>query len=606
MSVTSPETLWATPASFNKYMVPMSRAGGSYGSGVEHSRSELIGRAAPNSNVADIPTILAHSVDAVKNLGNTFFPKAVLNGVPAKNRASYIPPIGVSSTGSKLLMAGDNYDNPAQSSILNSYVGDFAPYGLLDFRAIKQARRHIEQSRRAVSSSSSIPRIKQYRDSVIKPYRNDSVFKPYRGSRADFYAPIRPYQGRLSRYAADSRLSEARVPIVNTLNPLGLPGESKIMYADPISGRIANSPAYTRPTRELESMLTRGGLLGLFGGLIGGFDPPTTTNTSISYTTSVSDQQAFKTSVSSFNQTINQYILNQTVSTQTEIANLANINIVDLSGQNVDLNISNAQNITFLNMAKLNVTDVNQFVLSQSTAVFDSILSAFQASSTASLTTLATAQSNTNLIDSILGAPKQSDNINNTIALNTSVQTAFNSERDSVYQNLANNSTVRNFAQNFMIKLQQTFNLNVSNVSASQNLSVFVNNTQAINSTLDIVTKLDLSTATFNTINTSDTFKIDKSVTTSTQATATATTAVTNSSESVGSAIQSIGKAASGLISSATMAVVGPILAGAAVLAIGSGAAIYFLRQNKKRDGTARGDDDYDGDDGNQDWFNET
>ena len=584
MSMTSPETIWATPASFNKYMVPTSRAGGSFGSGVEHSRSELIGRAAPNSNIADIPTILAHSVDAVKNLGNTFFPKAVLNGVPAKNRASYIPPIGVSSTGSKLLMAGDNPDNPAQSSILNSYVGDFAPYGLLDFRALKQAKRHIEQQQ------SRVPRVKQYREGHL--------FKPYRGSRADYYAPIRPYQGRLSRYAADSRFSEARVPIINTHNPLGLPGESKIMYADPISGRIATSPAYTRPTRELEAMLNRGGLLGLFGGLIGGFDPPTTTNTSISYTTSVSDQQAFKTSLSMFNQTINQYILNQTVSTQTEIANLANINIVDLSGQNVDLNISNSQNITFLNMAKLNVTDVNQFVLSQSTAVFDSILSAFEASSTASLTTLATAQSNSNLIDSILGAPKQSDNINNTIALNTSVQTAFNAERDTVYQNLANNSTVRNFAQNFMVKLQQTFNLNVSNVSASQNLSVFVNNSQAINSTLDIVTKLDLSTATFNTINTSDTFKIDKSVITSTQAQATATTTKTNTSESVGSAIQSIGKAASGLVSSATMAVVGPILAGAAVLAIGSGAAIYFLRQNK-RSSTAAGEQDEEG------WFDE-
>ena len=267
-------------------------------------------------------------------------------------------------------------------------------------------------------------------------------------------------------------------------------------------------------------------------------------------------------------------------------------NIVDLSGENVALNISNSQNITFLNMAKLNVTDVNQFVLSQSTAIFDSILSSFEASSTASLTSIATMQNNSNLIDSILGAPKQTDNINNTIMLNTSVQTAFDSEKNAVYQNIANNSTVRNFAQNFMVRLQQTFNLNISNVSATQNLSVFVNNDQAINSTFDIVTQLDLSTATFNTINLSDTFKIDKSVTAATQAVATASTSKTNSSESVGSAIKSVGDAAgsaiksvgdaaASLVSSATLAVAGPILAGISVLAIGGWAAYYFLRKNK-------------------------
>lgn len=571
-------TIWATPATFNKYMVPAaspSRAGGSYGCGSGSYRSELIGRAAPNTQGPDgLPTILANTTDALKNLGNTFFPKAVLNGVPIKSRASYIPPIGVSSTGNKLLMSGDNPDNPAQASILNSYVNDFTPYGLLDFRAVRQKSRKIESP-----------------PSRIKPFRSaGQIIKPFRGRR-DFYSPVRPYQGRLSRLAADSPLSMAKTPVVNALSPLALPGESTIMYADPIPGYIAPGAPHMRPTRELEMMLSpRGGVLGFLGGLIGGFDPPTTTNTSISYTTSVADQQAFKTSLSAFNQTINEYILNQTVSTQTEIANISNVNIVDLSGENVSLNISNSQNITFLNMAKLNVTDVNQFVLSQSTAIFDSILSSFEASSTASLTSIATSQANSNLIDSILGAPKQTDNINNTIMLNTSVQTAFDSEKNAVYQNIANNSTVRNFAQNFMVRLQQTFNLNISNVSATQNLSVFVNNDQAINSTFDIVTKLDLSTATFNTINLSDTFKIDKSVTAATQAVATASTSKTSSSESVGSAIKSVGDAAGSaiksvgdaagsLVSSATLAVAGPILAGISVLAIGGGAAYYFLRK---------------------------
>ena len=604
-------TIWATPATFNKYIVPVAidRAGGSYGCGSEMSRSELIGRtAAPPPDANGVPTMLANTADALKNLGNTFFSKAVLNGVPLKNRASYIPPIGASSSGYKLHMSGDNPDNPAQSSIINSYVSEFTPYGLVDFRAMKQRSRKIERDaaksiaanrpngRSNKSPIKPIKPIKQYRTipskhTVIKQYRG-RVVKQYRG---DFNSPVRPYKGRLSRYAADSSLSVAKVPIVNNTNPLALPGESSIMYADPMSGYIASNSPFSRPTRDLEMMLQRGGILGFLGGLIGGFDPPTTTNTSISYTTSVSDKQSFQTSLSSFNQTINQYILNQTVSTSTEISNIANINIVDLSGEDVSLNISNAQNITYLNMAKLNVTDVNQFVLSQSTAIFDSILSSFQASSTASLTSLATAQNNSNLIDSILGAPKQTDNINNTIAINTSVQTAFDSEKNAVYQTLANNSTIRNFAQNFLVQLQQTFNLNVSNVSATKSLSVLVNNSQAINSTLDIVTKLDLSTSTFNTINLSDTFKIDKSVTTATQATATASTATSNTSETVGSAIQSVGKAASSLVSAATLAVAGPILAGLSVLAIGGGAAYYFLNKGAARSETARGDDN--------DWF---
>lgn len=605
---------WASPANINNYMVPVSqnksRAGGSFGSGSNASRSRLIGRAiAGAAGSPDIPVMFANTLEDLKNLGNTFYSKAVMNGVPIKNRASYIPPIGVDSSGAKLLMSGDNPDNPAQSSIIYSYVNDFTPYGKLDFRG------------RTHNNGQRAPFVRPFRAPFVRPFRGDASKR----LRTDFSAPSRPtsgvlrsrdfhspyylpYKAAIRQLAADSVLSSAKTPKVNNVQPLALPLESKLMYSKfpfqyvgPTKKLPVHTPhtrsrggeMFSRQNRELRDMLSpRGGILGFLGGLIGGFSPPTTTNTSISYTTSVSDQQAFKSSVSSLNQTINQYILNQTMSTSSEISNLANITLVDLSGENVDLNISNSQNITYINMTKLDVTATNQFVLTQATQVFNNILSAFKSENTASLTTLATAQNNSNLIDSILGAPKQTDNINNTITLNTSVQTAFDAETNAVYQNIANNSTVETFAQNFLQQLNNTFNLNVSQVSASKNLSILVNNTQAINTTLDIITKLDLTTATFNTINTSDTFRVDKSVTASTSAVASATTSTSNSSETVGSAIKSVGEAASSIFSGITLSIVGPIVAGAAVIAIG-GATIYMLQ--RKRAGTAdaaRGDDE--------------
>lgn len=323
--------------------------------------------------------------------------------------------------------------------------------------------------------------------------------------------------------------------------------------------------------------------MGFLGGLFGGFSEPTTTNTSITYTTSVVDSQKFSTSIDSLNQTINEFILAQVTSTSSEIANMANINIVNLSGENVDLNISNQQNITYLNISKLNVTSVNQFVLQQSTTIFDNILSSFQNESTASLTSLATTSNNSNLIQSILNTNQSSGNINNVITSSTSVQTAFESEKNAVYKNLASNSTVQNFAQKFSASLQQTLNLNLSNVTASKTLSVLVANSQSISSTLNIITKLDLSTSTFNTINTSDTFKIDKSVTNVTSTVAKTTSDQTNTAETIGSAVNSVGSAIGSAVSGITWSVAGPVLAGAAILAVLllGGGALFALNKNK-------------------------
>lgn len=331
--------------------------------------------------------------------------------------------------------------------------------------------------------------------------------------------------------------------------------------------------------------LPRGGILGFLGGLLGGFDEPTTTNTSITYTTSVVDSQKFSTSIESLNQTINQYILSQVTSTSSEIANMANINIVNLSGEDVNINISNQQNITYLNISKLNVTSVNQFVLQQSTTIFDSILSAFQNENTSSLTSLASSSNNSNLIQSILNTNPSSGNINNVITSSTTVQTAFSNEKSAVYKNLASNSTVQNFAQNFSSSLQNALNLNLSNVSASKTLSVLVANTQSISSTLNIITKLDLCSSTFNTINTSDTFKIDKSVTNVTSTVAKTDTTQTETSESVGSAINSVGNAIGSAVSGITWSVAGPFLAGAAILVVlvlGGGALFAFNKQKKQ------------------------
>lgn len=155
--------------------IRFNRAGGSYGSGSETSRSNLIGRVAPanSSNGMDIPTIYANTVNDLQNLGNTFFSKAVMNKVPLKNRASYIPP----TTTNKLLFSGDNPDNPAQSTILNSYVTDMTPYALPDFRAIASERPSINDAKS--------------KNAFVRPFRSRTRAPP---------APyIRPFRGNVRR-----------------------------------------------------------------------------------------------------------------------------------------------------------------------------------------------------------------------------------------------------------------------------------------------------------------------------------------------------------------------------------------------------------------------
>lgn len=151
-----------------------SRVGGSFGSGGENSRSHLIGRTTASAVSDDIiPTIYANSMNDLQNLGNTFFSKAVMNKVPLKNRASYIPP----TTTNKLLFSGDNPGNPAQSSILNSYVNDMTPYALPDFRA-------IPHERPSINDRASVP--------FVRPFRNGGIQQRQRVT-TPFVRPFRKY-----------------------------------------------------------------------------------------------------------------------------------------------------------------------------------------------------------------------------------------------------------------------------------------------------------------------------------------------------------------------------------------------------------------------------
>jgi hypothetical protein len=126
------------------------------------------------------------------------------------------------------------------------------------------------------------------------------------------------------------------------------------------------------------------------------------------------------------------------------------------------------------------------------------------------------------------------------IANNTTVANAYSAEVNEIMQNITKNSNVQNFASAFVTNLSNTYNLNVQNVSSSSGkITLLVNNAQCIQATLQIVQKLDLTTTVLNTINSSDSFKVDQQVTTATQAIAQGSSQASSNTETVGSAVSS-------------------------------------------------------------------
>lgn len=322
-------------------------------------------------------------------------------------------------------------------------------------------------------------------------------------------------------------------------------------------------------------------LLGaIFGGIFGDFKPPVTQNSSITFTTAVSESIQFRNSIQSLNQTIADFVLKQSQVSITDISELANFNIVGLTvSESLSLTINSTQSMTFINVGKIDAKVVNQFVLQTSTQIFNDILNDFESKNIGSLNLLSKAQSNSNLIQSLLNTNSPNDvNINTVINNSNTVATAYKYEKDAVFQNFSKNSQINDFAQRFQNSIAQVLNINLTNINVGGKADIVLSNSQHINATIDIITKLDLATSTFNTINTSDTFKIDQSVISDTQTAATSTTSQTASTETLSDLTQSAGNAIGGVINSAG-SVISSSLATVAMpaLLVAGGIGLFFI-----------------------------
>ncbi len=330
---------------------------------------------------------------------------------------------------------------------------------------------------------------------------------------------------------------------------------TKNIYVPPVtSGTFyANNPDLSFHTLTPYGYMPKKRIFGALAGLFGVFKPPTTQSTSIKFDTSVSESISFRNSVASLNESISNYILSQTQVTLSDISQVANYNIVDLfSNDSISINLNNDQEISVLNINKMDITAVNKYVLEAATNIFSDILNKFEATNVGTLNILNTASKNSNLIDSIFGAAPRSDvNINTVINTNTSVETAYKYEKEAVYKTISQSSNINQFAQKIQSQLAQVFNVTIQNVNSNQKIDVVITNKQKINSILQLVAKIDLATSTFTAINTSDSFSIDSSVFSNTQQVASTQTSQTNAAENVGSAILAAGDAAANTIGSA-------------------------------------------------------
>lgn len=325
-------------------------------------------------------------------------------------------------------------------------------------------------------------------------------------------------------------------------------GDDTLYYSGGLTPNGRPNFQYYYPTPSPRSLLGA-----IFGGIFGDFKPPVTQNSSITFTTSVSESIQFRNSIQSLNQTIADFVLKQSQISITDISELANFNIVGLNvSEQLSLTINSTQSLTFINVGKIDAKVVNQFVLQTSTQIFNDILNDFEAKNIGSLNLLNKAQSNSNLIQSLLNTNSPNDvNINTVINNNNTVSTAYKYEKDAVFQTISKNSQINEFAQRFQNSIAQVLNINLTNITVGGKADIVLSNTQHIEATIDIITKLDLASSTFNSINTSDTFKIDQSVFSDTKTEAQSTTSQAASTETLSDLASSAGSAIGGVINSA-------------------------------------------------------
>lgn len=325
---------------------------------------------------------------------------------------------------------------------------------------------------------------------------------------------------------------------------------SDVMMSDADPGKYYTY-GYT-PFGAPNFKLTRaGGLIGaIFTGLFGSFKPPTEQNTSITFTTTVTDTVAFRNSVQAMNQAISDFVLKQSQMSVTSISELANFNIVGLNvGSDLNLTINSTQALTYINVGKIDAKSVNQFVFDTATKIFNDILNQFENTTVGSLNLLNKASSNTNLIQSLLNTQSPNDvNVNTVINNSTTVSTNYTYEKQAVYTNLSKNSTINQFAQKFQNSMAQELNINLEAINVTGKADIVLSNSQTIRAVIDIVTKLDVASAAFNTINNSDTFKLDRSVTAESQTVANTSTTTSNTTETVSDVVNSAGNAASNVV----------------------------------------------------------
>lgn len=358
---------------------------------------------------------------------------------------------------------------------------------------------------------------------------------------------------------------------------------------------------YTFPLANPRNTLKK---RGLFSALFGGFESPPTQNTTVTFNTKVSDTQRFSNEVQSFNQNIADYILNVSQEQVSDLSQLAEFNVLGLStSSDLNLQINNTQNINFMNISKLDVKSVNDYVLNQSNTIVDQIMNNFQASSSTDLLLQNSSATNSNLLSSVLSLnPPKGVNMNTIINNNTNIETQFTYEKKAIFTNIAQNSTVNQFAQKMQAAIKNVFSVNLQNVDVTGKANIVVYNNQTIKSVVDIVTSLDLLTSVFKSIDTSNTFKVDRSVTATVANVTKAAQDSVAKTENAGDVVNALGMAGGNLLGAASSFYMMPLLLGGGALAIW-----YFMSNNNSSSSnttTSPGDNAYANYDTNANYSN--
>lgn len=320
---------------------------------------------------------------------------------------------------------------------------------------------------------------------------------------------------------------------------------------------------------------------GLFSWLFGGFESPTTQSTTVTFNTNVRDNQRFSNEVQSFNQNIAEFVLSVSQEQVSELSQLAEFNILGLStSSDLNIEINNTQAINFMNLSKMDVKSVNEYVLNQSNAIVDQILNNFQAASTTDLLLQNSSATNSNLLSSILSLnPPKGVNMNTVITNNTQIETQFVYERKTILTNISQNSNINQFAQKLQSMIKNVFKVNLENINVAGKANIVIYNNQNIKSIVDIVTSLDLLTSVFKTIDASNTFKVDRNVSNIVQTVTKSAQNNVDKQEGFSDVVNSVGTATGSVLSSIGLnTFLVPALVGGGALVV-----VYFMMTNNNR-----------------------